>query len=67
MMVAEIVNRLNQLNNGLIKLECDIFTIYKYIDSLSNKKFTPKFVKPMNLKNYIKQYAKSVTKIPEPT
>ena len=41
---------MNQLHNGLMKLEFDISTIYKYIDALSNKIITPTLVNPIDLK-----------------
>ena len=39
MTVTELNHKLNQLQNGLMKLESDVSTIYNYIDSLSNKNY----------------------------
>ena len=36
-----MLNRINQLNNGLRKLEADIATIFNYINILGRKSITP--------------------------
>ena len=51
--LIEIDHRLNQLCNGLQKLESDVSTIYNYIDSLCNKIVTPTLTDPVDLRTIL--------------
>ena len=51
--LADIDHRINQLCNGLRKLEADVATIYSYINTLGSKIVTPMLIDPIDLKNNI--------------
>ena len=44
LLLLNINQRLSQLHNGLMKLESNVSTIYKYINNLSNKIVTPTLI-----------------------
>ena len=48
--LADVDHRINQLHNGLQKLEADVATIYNYINTLGSKIVTPMLIDPIDLK-----------------
>ena len=53
LMLADLDPRLNELYNGLGKLESDMSTIYSYINTLSYKIVTPTLINPVDLKTIL--------------
>ena len=62
--LVQIAHRLNQLCNGLRKLETDISTIYNYmfIDSLSNKHVRSTLIDPVDLQAILNNIQKAIPK-----
>ena len=60
--LAEIDHRLNQLQNGLGKLESDISTIYNHIDSLGNNIVTPTLISHVYLRTILNNMQKVTPK-----
>ena len=60
--LAEIDHILNQLWNGLRKLESDVSTIYNYTDFLSIKIVIPTLINPANLKTTLNNTQKGMPK-----
>ena len=51
--LADAYHRINQLHNGLQKLEADIATIYNYINTFGSKFVTPTLINPIDLKTIL--------------
>ena len=59
---------IKSITKGLRKLECDVATIYNYIDSLGNKIVTPTLIDPVDLRailNNIQNIIPSYSGLPD--